>query len=172
MAGAALAAVTLPGWLHGMPPAAGWAPLAALLALLAATRCDGRTVLWCLAAVALGLTLDFMRVPPVVLMSLCGAPPRDWLPLLLAHLRMFPATSALMLCLLLPRHLRRPRRWPLLALECAGMLAAMTLAMELFQWLAPRLGGGWGPDGWACAMAAGMIGFETIFRRNVCDKQI
>jgi hypothetical protein len=128
-------------------------------------------VLLCLAAVALGLALDFTRVPPVVLMSLCGAPERGWLPLLLAHLRMFPATSALMLCLLLPHYLRRPRRLTLLALEFAGMLAAMTLAMELFRRLAVPLGGGWGPDGWACAMAAGMIGFETFFRRRVCDMQ-
>jgi hypothetical protein len=171
VAGAALAAVVLPGWLHGMPPAGWWAPLAALAAVLAATRCASRAVLLCLAAVALGLALDFMRVPPAVLMSLCGAPERGWLPLLLAHLRMFPATSALMLCLLLPHYLRRPRRLPLLALEFAGMLAAMTLAMELFRRLAAPLGGGWGPDGWACAMAAGMIGFEIFFRRRVCDMQ-
>jgi hypothetical protein len=168
LAGAALAAVMLPGWLHGVPPAGWWGPLAALLALLAATRCGSSIVLLCLAALALGMQLDFASVPPVVLMSLCGAPDQGWWQMLLSHLRMFPATSLLMLGLLLPRALQGPRRWLLAGAALAGMPLAMMLAMELFKRAAVTLGGSWGPDGWACAMAAGMLGFEVIFRRSIC----
>jgi hypothetical protein len=153
-----------------MPPAGWWALLAASVAALAASRCGGRSVLLCLAAVALGQTLDFLRMPPVLLMSLCRADAGAPLAMLTAHLALFPATSAAMLCLLLPRYLRRGgiARLPLVALEFLGMMAAMTLAMMVFQRAAVALGWEWGPDGWACAMATGMIGFEFYFRRRIC----
>lgn len=163
-------AVVTPGWLYGMPPAGWWALLAASVAALAASRCAGRAVLLCLAAVALGLTLDFLRMPPALLMSVCRTDAGSLPALLTAHLLLFPATSAAMLCLLLPRYLRRARiAWlPLVALEFLGMMAAMTLAMVVFQRAAAPLGWEWGPDGWACAMATGMIGFEFYFGRYLC----
>jgi hypothetical protein len=108
-------------------------------------------------------------VPPVLLMALCSVPESAWRALLLSHLQMLPITSALMLCLLLTRAIKHPRQ-PLRAVtELTGMLLAMPLAMELCQRAAVLLGGSWGPDGWACAIATGMIVFELIFRRNVCN---
>lgn len=165
----ALAAVALPGWLHGMPPSGAWAPLAAVITVLAARHCTAGRLTLCLAAVALGMLLDFARVPPVLLMSLCSTPEPGWWALLLSHARMFPATSLLMLGLLLPRALPQPRRRLRAVAEMAGMLTAMTLSMELCRRAAVLLGASWGPDAWACAMAAGMIGFEVILRRNVCE---
>lgn len=161
-AGAAVAAVVLPDCLYGAVPAGPWALLAAMATGLASLYRPHQEILRCLLAIALGLTSDFLLVPSMAILSMCGSEGGPYWSSLFAHLRWFPATSATMLGVLILRKLRQRPGWrtlPKASLEFVAMLAVMSLAMAGLKTLAATLGWQWTAQGVACAMTLGMVGF-------------
>lgn len=165
-AGAAMATVVLPDCLHGTLTVGPWALLAAIGSGLATKSCSRQEILRCLVGVMIGLTFDFLLVPPIMLLSLCGSGAGFGMPSLLAHLLWFPLTSLAMLVVLLHETgLPSWRTLPKTSVTFAAMLILMSLTMAGLRILAEMLDWPWTAQGMACAMTLSMIGFMAALGR-------
>jgi len=153
-------AVAAPCWLHGVPAGAGWSILGLLAGMLHGASGHGRLhALVCMAALAAGIGIDFARVPPFAMLAWCGAASASLADMLFVeHLRWFPATSLAMLALAWPAA-PTPHAWLGAALRFAGMLAAMSLAVQGTRALAGLAGVDWSAGAMTGAMLAGMLLF-------------
>jgi hypothetical protein len=156
------AAAALPCWLHGIAAAGPWSALGALAAAAVqaaagpGARCRRGEMLACMAALSAGLSVDFMLVPPALVMAVCGTGGGLAELLFGAHLRWFPATSLAMLALLVARHgAVSPRGLLRAGIEFGAMLALMSLTMHAFKAMATA-GSPWSASGMASAMVVGM----------------
>jgi hypothetical protein len=155
------AAAALPCWLHGIAAAGPWSALGTLAAAAveaaagAGARCRRGEMLACMAALSAGLSVDFMLVPPALVMAVCGSGGGLAELLFGAHFRWFPATSLAMLALLVARHGAVPRGLLRVGIEFGGMLALMSLTMHAFKAMATA-GSPWSASGMASAMVVGM----------------
>jgi hypothetical protein len=119
-------------------------------------RCRRGEMLACMAALSAGLSVDFMLVPPALVMAVCGTGGGLAELLFGAHLRWFPATSLAMLALLVARHGGvGPRGLLRAGIEFGAMLALMSLTMYAFKAMATA-GSPWSASGMASAMVVGM----------------
>jgi hypothetical protein len=169
---ATLVAGAMPGWLHGALALEAWslvnaAAAAAAIALSAwfpMACCDRAAMLTCVCATCAGMGLDFLRVPPAALATLCSSD-RWGAAALLAHLRMFPFTSIAMLLIVAQRRrifaqpgaARALTALPWLALEFGVMLVLMSITMQAFRALAQGSAWNWGAHGMVSAMIVGML---------------
>ncbi|WP_423383079.1 hypothetical protein [Burkholderia sp. LMG 32019] len=180
-------ACDLPTRLHGAPSSWIWSGIGAFACGMAgyATksgapgRCARRSMLWCMAAICAGLTLDAMRAPLEAILDICGGTldaGAMWNTLVL-HLQWFPMSMLAMLALLILRETDRQDRHrrsavrvlvraPVrVALEFAGMLLVMALGMTAIKALAVGLGLRWDTSGVAFAMLVSMLAFYALSDR-------
>ena len=162
----------MPGWLHGARALEAWslvnaATAAAAIALsgwFPVARCDRAAILTCVCATCAGMGLDFLRVPPEALATLCSSVRWDAVALL-GHVRLFPFTSIAMLLIaaqrsrmfVRPAAARALTALPLLGLEFSAMLALMSITMQAFRMLARGSAWNWGAHGMVSAMIVGML---------------
>ncbi|NHV28813.1 hypothetical protein [Burkholderia sp. D-99] len=180
-------ACDLPTRLHGAPSSWIWSGIGALACGMAgyATksgapgRCARRSMLWCMAAICAGLTLDAMRAPLEAILDICGGTldaGAMWSTLVL-HLQWFPMSMLAMLALLILREADRQDRHRRsavrvlvrasvrVALEFAGMLLVMALGMTAIKGLAVGLGLRWDTSGVAFSMLVSMLAFYALSDR-------
>ncbi|VWD06885.1 hypothetical protein BLA39750_02953 [Burkholderia lata] len=180
-------ACDLPTRLHGAPPSWIWSGIGAMACGVVGYstgsgspgRCARRSMLWCMAAICAGLTLDAMRSPLDAILNLCGGTLEAgamWNTLVL-HLQWFPMSMLAMLALLIRREADRRgghrrstvrvlvRAAVRVALECAAMLLVMALGMTAIKALALGLGLRWDTGGVAVAMLVGMLAFYALSDR-------
>lgn len=129
-------------------------------------------MLVCMAAVSAGMVLDFMRVPPASLLSLCSSVAGMGVPALLVHVRWFPLTMLAMLLLIcVPYRPRAQREQRSVALSAAvlGMLVAfpcmllvMALWMNAGKAIAAMLGWPWTANGMVSLMLTGMLAYAWL----------
>lgn len=172
----AFSVVELPALFNG-PIFWLWGALAAVVGVAAAPmqgrRSPGGGAWWpCAIAASAGFTVDFVALPPPVMLSLCRSGSEidfRWAAVE-AHVRWFPATSIAMLLVITVTELRarakaalkRPevvclRALPGIALDFAVMLAAMSMSVEAFRAIAGNTNLPWTADGMCVAMLAGML---------------
>ncbi|VWB60274.1 hypothetical protein BLA6860_02796 [Burkholderia lata] len=180
-------ACDLPTRLHGAPSSWIWNGIGAIACGIAGYstrsgspgRCARRSMLWCMAAICAGLTLDAMRSPLEAILDICGGTldaGAMWNTLVL-HLQWFPMSMLAMLALLIRREadrkvghrrstvralVRAPVR---VALEFAAMLLVMALGMTAIKALAFGTGLRWDTSGVAVAMLVSMLAFYALSDR-------
>lgn len=177
----------LPTRLHGAPSSWIWNGIGAIACGMAGYstrsgspgRCARRSMLWCMAAICAGLTLDAMRSPVDAMLDICGGTldaGAMWNTLVL-HLQWFPMSMLAMLALLILREADRKDRHrrstvrvlvraPVrVTLEFAGMLLVMALGMTAIKALAFGLGLRWDTSGVAVSMLVSMLGFYALSDR-------
>ncbi|WP_278647566.1 hypothetical protein [Burkholderia lata] len=180
-------ACDLPTRLHGAPSSWIWNGIGAVACGIAGYstrsgspgRCARRSMLWCMAAICAGLTLDAMRSPLDAILNICGGTldaGTMWNTLVL-HLQWFPMSMLAMLALLIRREadrqgahrrstvralVRAPVR---VALEFAAMLLVMALGMTAIKASAFSLGLRWDTSGVAVAMLVSMLAFYALSDR-------
>lgn len=180
-------ACDLPTRLHGAPSSWIWNGIGALACGVAGYstrggspgRCARRSMLWCMAAICAGLTLDAMRAPLEAILDICGGTLDTgamW-NMLVLHLQWFPMSMLAMLALLIRREADRKdghRRGPVsvlvrapvrVALEFAGMLLVMALGMTAIRAIAYSVGLRWDTSGVAFAMLVSMLAFYALSDR-------
>ncbi|MEO7325084.1 MAG: hypothetical protein ABIW82_09685 [Dokdonella sp.] len=146
-------------------------------------RCVRSDMLPCAAAIGVGITLDFLRVPPQAVLDLCstrGASGYGWIDVIRDHCRWFPVTMlAMVIAIVLPR-----LRGPLLkrtgyagrviaglsgvAFDLVIMAIAMAACMSAMRKLAAVERLPWVAGGVICAMLVGMLAFtlaRALLRR-------
>lgn len=136
-------------------------------------------MLWCMAAICAGLTLDAMRSPLDAILNICGGTldaGAMWNAIVL-HLQWFPMSMLAMLALLILREADRTDRHrrssvrvlvraPVrVALGFAGMLLVMALGMTAIKALALSLGLRWDTSGVAVSMLVSMLAFYALSDR-------
>ncbi|WP_175970580.1 hypothetical protein [Burkholderia sp. BCC0322] len=177
----------LPTRLQGVPSGWIWNGIGAIACGIAGYstrsgspgRCARRSMLWCMAAICTGLTLDAMRSPLDAVLNLCGGTldaGAMWNSLVL-HLQWFPMSMLAMLALLIRREVDRKaghRRSTVrarflapvrVALELAAMLLVMALGMSAIKALAFGMGLRWDTNGVAVAMLVSMLAFYALSDR-------
>ncbi|WP_155633970.1 hypothetical protein [Burkholderia cepacia] len=183
-------ACDLPTRLHGAASSWIWNGIGALACGVAGYstrggspgRCARRSMLWCLAAICAGLTLDAMRAPLEAILDICGGTldaGAMW-NMLVLHLQWFPMSMLAMLALLIRREADREdrhRRSPVralvrasarVALAFAGMLLVMALGMTAIRAMAFSVGLRWDTSGVAFAMLVSMLAFYALSDRAAC----
>lgn len=176
------AASDMPALLHGARTSWIWSGLSMLVCVAAermTTRwpvrhCSRLAMLSCMAAIGLGMTLDFLMVPPEAVVDLCsGRPPSGfWNGIAFSayeHLRWFPVTLLAMFALVAVEHVcawrcDRPgqamatlRAGCLIALEFGAMLAAMAFSMAALRSLALEFRWPWTANAMASVMLVSML---------------
>ena len=177
----ACALTVLPALLHGATLFWLWGVTAAVLGSAAAVarphghHCPPRHV-WqgwwpCALAAGAGVTLDFVALPPHIMLSMCPSTGgiNFGLAALLAHIRLLPATSTAMLLVIgftqVRTHVGRRtqagwvRAVPAIAFEFAAMSASMVLCVEVLRAMAAGANLPWTADG----MCAGMMGGTLLW---------
>ncbi|MEO5624591.1 MAG: hypothetical protein ABIQ70_01110 [Dokdonella sp.] len=137
-------------------------------------RCVRRDMLPCAVAISVGISLDFLRVPPQALLDLCstrGTSSDGWLDAIDDHCRWFPLTMlAMVIAIVLPRLCRLPlqragyARWVIagmcgVAFDLVIMALAMTACMTAVRKIAAIGRVPWVAGGVVCAMLVGMLAF-------------
>lgn len=180
-------ACDLPTRLHGAHSSWIWNGIGAIACGIAGYstssgapgRCARRSMLWCMAAICAGLTLDAMRSPLDAILDICGGTldaGAMWNTLVL-HLQWFPMSMLAMLALLIRREADRKERHrrgtvrvlvraPVrVALGFAGMLLVMALGMTAIKASAFSLGLRWDTSGVAVSMLVSMLAFYALSDR-------
>lgn len=137
-------------------------------------RCVRRDMLPCASAISIGITIDFLRVPPQALLDLCSiraAGANGWLDAIGDHWRWFPVTMlSMVIAIVLPR-LCRPSSKRAgdsgrvvaglggIAFDLVIMALVMTACMSAMRNLAAMAGVSWVAGGVVCAMLVGMLAF-------------
>ena len=161
----------LPVGLHGAALSRGWTLAGALGGALFETlvlldKLKRSRALWLSLVVAgVGMGLDFCRIAPEALLSLC-APTASWWALPLAHLRWYPATCLLMLLWLLTRPAYTAPRgaMPGVAGEFGAMVLAMAYGPLLLKAPTIALGLPWASNGMVGSMLLCMLAGGVLYR--------
>ncbi|MEO5558743.1 MAG: hypothetical protein ABIO49_03220 [Dokdonella sp.] len=139
--------------------------------------CVRRDMLPCAAAISVGITLDFLRVPPQALLDLCstrGATSDGWLDTIGDHWRWFPLTMlAMVIAIVLPHLCRLSSKRARfagrvvaglggIAVDLVIMAVVMTACMSAMRNLAAMAGVSWVAGGVVCAMLVGMLAFTLV----------
>ena len=148
-------------------------------------RCVRRDMLPCATAISVGITIDFLRVPPQALLDLCSiraAGVDGWLDAIGDHWRGFPVTMLTMVIAMVLPHLCRlsSKRAGYagrivaalggVAFDLVIMAVVMTACMSAMRNLAAMAGVSWVAGGVVCAMLVGMWAFT--FTRAVLQRLV